>query len=758
MPNTPINKLTNPLLNKYDAPFGAVPFGKITAEDFMPALEAAIKIEKQAITQIKNTTDSPNFSNTILPMLIPENSELLDLNVEQVARIFYAVYNAETNDALREVAKKFAPAISNFSNDKILDQELFFKIKVAYEGRKNDKSLGRKLNEEELRILEDIYQEFVRNGALLPPEKKQRLRIIDEKLSRLGTEFSDNVLKATNNFFLVLDKENEEEVKGLPIEVREMAQETAKSKGKEGKLVFTLDAPSYLPFMKYSENRSLREKLHRAYLTLASDGETDNRPKVLEIACLRHERAKLLGYPTHADFVLEKRMAENKQRVENFLEQLLNLARPFAIADIEELSDLQKRMHPKQQEVHPEQQKPHSKHEIHSPSKEVNQLMPWDFLYYSEKLKREKFNIDDEVLRPYFQLEKVLDGVFQIASRLYGLEFILAETEVGTGAGSEEGSGSCPGEGSGARGKIPVYHSEVKVYEVWERNEAGPTSNKKFIGLIYFDFFPRPGKRNGAWMEEIKDQFIFNGIDRRPHVGVVCNFTRPTPSRPSLLSWDEVQTLFHEFGHGLHGLLSECYYSYFSGTKVYWDFVELPSQIMENWCQEKESLDLFAIHCQTGQKISSELVEKIKKSSKFLEGYATVRQLMLGFLDMAWHATDPGAIVNSPAEVVNYERKAIAKAQILPVIDEANISCSYRHIFSGGYSSGYYSYKWAEVLDADAFEYFKEKGIFNQEVANSFRHNILSRGGTEHPMELFKRFRGKEPSLEPLLRRSGLTS
>ncbi|MBF0312578.1 MAG: M3 family metallopeptidase [Oligoflexia bacterium] len=679
------------LLQDFGTPYESIPFSKIKTEYFLPAIEESIVEAKQKIEQIKGASFNvtPTFENSVAAL------ERASRRVDQVAQIFFHLHSAESNEEIRNCAKQISPLLSNFANDILLDGVLFERIKRVWEKRFDDGLKG-----EDLKLTEEYYLDFVRNGALLDESKKQQLRKIDEKLAKEALIFSDRVLKANNKFTLEIS--SRDDLKGMPESLLEAALEMGKSKGKEGLYVFTLDAPSYMPFMQYAENRALREKMYRAYAGRAFlDEETDNRATIVEIANLRHERANLLGYKTHADFVLEKRMAGSVSAVTNFLNDLLEKSRPCGDKEMAELNEFKKRIHP-----------------------QVEGMYAWDFSFYTEKLKKEKFNIDDELLRPYFKLENVIDGVFEIAGKLFSLDFKEVKN-------------------------IPLYHQEVKTFEVYDNSKAGA-----FIGLFYADFFPREGKRNGAWMLSLKDQYREGGVDVRPHVGIVCNFTKPTVSRPSLLTLSEVTTLFHEFGHALHGLLSDCRYRYFSGTNVYWDFVELPSQIMENWVLEKECLDLFAKHFESGETIPKEYVERILAADKFHQGYATLRQLSFGLLDLSWHAYDPKGIkVDS---IVEHENRALEKTRVLPYVEGTNTSCAFSHIFSGGYSAGYYSYKWAEVLDADAFLYFKEKGIFNQEVAKKFKENILSRGGTEHPMELYKKFRGKAPTVDALLKRSGL--
>jgi peptidyl-dipeptidase Dcp len=679
-----VNSSVNPLLQTFGTKYGAIPFPEIKTEDYLPALEVALKTSRANIEKIRDNGTPPDFENTIVAL--ETATEASDL----VAEIYFNLLSAEADEAMHALAKEISPRLADFSNDILLDEKLFERVKAVYEKRS---SLG--LTPEQMKLLEKNYKGFVRNGGLLDATKKTKLRELDQELSKLSPQFSENVLKATYGFELEID--NESDLKGLPESAIEAAALTAKQKGKDGHWIFTLEAPSYVPFLTYAAKRELREKLWRAYNSRAYAGPHDNREILKRIATLRHERAVLLGFDAHADYVLQERMAEEAGRVKSFMERLQKVAKPAADREIDEVRALMKELDGR------------------------DDLMSWDFSYYAEKLKERKFKFNEEELRPYFKLENVIQGIFEHARRLYGLSFKALEG-------------------------IPVYHPDVKVFEVKDDTSGA------LVGLFYADFFPRPTKKQGAWMTPLREQGLFGGEVRRPHVAIVCNFTKPTPTKPSLLSFNEVRTLFHEFGHALHGLLSECTYRSVAGTNVYWDFVELPSQIMENWTLEKEALDIFAHHFETGTKIPAELTQKIKKSASFMAGYATVRQLMFGTIDMAWHAVDPSQV----KDVEAFENKALADLQVLPHVAGTAISTSFGHIFAGGYSAGYYSYKWAEVLDADAFEMFKERGLFNREVAQSFRKNILSKGGTAHPMELYKSFRGREPDPDALLRRDGL--
>ena len=671
--------MNNPLL----VPFDQAPFSKIQNEHFKPAFLQAIADAKKEIDAITQNSEPPTFANTV------EALDFAGQQLDRISSVFFNLNSAETNEEIQKIAQEISPLLSEFSNDITLNQELFQRIKTVYEERDT-----LKLNPEQYTLLEKKYKSFSRNGANLNDTDKKRLREIDSELSKLKLTFGENVLAETNKFEMLLT--HEEDVKGLPEGEKEAAAHLAESKGKKGWLI-TLDYPSYIPFMKYAENRELRKNLSLAFGSKGFHNDAlDNQENVLKIVTLRHERANLLGYPTHAHFVLEERMAETPEKVLEFLNELLKKAKPAAEREFAELEAFAKELD------------------------NIDQLQKWDSAYYSEKLKQKLFNLDDEKLKPYFKLENVINGVFKVAEKLFGLQF----KEVSN---------------------IEKYHEEVKTFEVYD-------DDNNFISLFYADFHPRPGKRGGAWMTSFKPQYTLNNINSRPHISNVCNFTRPTSKKPSLLTFNEVTPLFHEFGHALHGMLANTTYPSLSGTSVYWDFVELPSQVMENWCYEKEALELFAHHYETGELIPMELVEKIKDSSNFQEGMATVRQLSFGFLDMAWHGQDPTGIKNVKA----FEEAAFESTNLFPKTPETCMSTSFSHIFQGGYSSGYYSYKWAEVLDADAFAYFKQNGIFNREVAKKFKEHVLSKGGTENPMELYKRFRGAEPNIDALLERAGL--
>jgi len=670
----------NPLLED----FNTAPFSKISSTDYKPAIKEAIEICKQEIETIISNPEIPSFQNTT------EALEFTGQKLGRITSIFFNLNSAETSEAIQKIAQEISPWLSEFKNDMILNSALFTKVKSVYDTRG-----VLNLDSEQTMLLEKQYKGFSRNGANLNNEDKEKLRKIDTELSKLSLQFGENVLADSNAFKLHIT--DEKDLKGLPDGAKEAANLLAKNQNKEGWLI-TLDYPSYIPFITYAENRTLRKKLAIAFGKKGfQNNENNNEEIVLNIVKLRHQRANLLGYKTHAHFVLEERMAETPEKVLSFSEDLLRKAKPAALREFKNLESYAKKLDG------------------------INQLQKWDSAFYSEKLKKEIFNLDQEILKPYFQLENVIEGVFTVSNKLYDLTF----EEVFT---------------------IEKYHEDVKTYYV--KNTKG-----EFIAILYADFHPREGKRNGAWMTSYKSQQIKNNSNERPHISIVCNFTKPTETQPSLLTFNEVTTLFHEFGHALHGILANTRYSSLSGTSVSWDFVELPSQVLENWCYEKEALGLFAKHYQTGDIIPMEYVEKIKESASFHEGMQTLRQLSFGLLDMAWHG---GKTPENIVSVKEFETQAFSETQLYPDVKENCMSTAFSHIFQGGYSAGYYSYKWAEILDADAFEYFQEKGIFNKEVANKFKEHILSKGGTENPMVLYKRFRGKEPKPEALLKRAGL--
>ena len=676
--------MKNPLLMESSAPFGAPQFDKIENEHYLPAFEAAVAEAKAEIDAIVANEEEPTFENTI------EAMEYAGGTLNNVAGIFYAVMEAHTNDTLQEIAEQISPMLTEYSMYVSLNPVLFEKVKVIYEKRNE---LG--LDQDQMKLLEDNYKGFVRGGANLSDEDKELYSKWSEELSLTTLQFSKNVLAATNAYTLHIT--DEADLAGLPEFVRTMAAETASEKGLEG-WAFTLDAPSYSPFLKYSENRELRKDIWTAYNTRALGGEFDNTEIVKKIVDLRIKIANILGYETYADYALETRMAKDKATVNEFIMNLLEPSMEFAKKDVADVFAYAKKN-----------------------GFEGKRLESWDFSYWSEKYQQAEYSLSAEELKPYFQLESCIDAVFGLATRLYGISF----TELNN---------------------VPVYHEDVKVYEVKDVDGS-------HLALFYADFFPRASKRGGAWMTSFRDQSIRNGVEYRPFITIVCNFTKPTADAPALITHDELTTFLHEFGHALHGIFAEGRYPSLTGTSVSRDFVELPSQIMENWAFEPEYLNSFAKHYQTGEPIPAELIEKIVAAKNSLAGYAQVRQLHYGYLDMAWHS-----LTELPSEgTVEFESKVLAPYAVMPAVEGAAFSGSFSHIFSGGYSAGYYSYKWAEVLEADAFSLFKEQGIFNTEVAASFRKNILSKGGAEDEAVIYRNFRGHDPQPEALMEKLGLT-
>lgn len=664
-------------------PFDFAPFSKIKKEDFLPAFEYGIAENQKEIDAIISNETTPTFENTI------EAFAYSGMQLERIASIFFNLNSAETDDDLQKIAQEVSPILSKFQNDVILNEKLFARIKEVYDTVNREQ-----LSEEQKTLLDKIYKNFTRNGALISEDKKERLRAISEKLALLSLQFGQNVLADTHAYQLHITDETK--LDGLPDGAKEAARQLAQSEEKEG-WIFTLDYPSYIPFMTYIKDRTLRKELAIAAGKKGfQSNDNNNEAIVLEIVKLKEERAKLLGYDTYAHFVLEERMAESPEKVFDFLNELLAKAKPAAQKEFEQLTTFAKE------------------------KDGIEQLEKWDGAYYSELLKQKLFDFDDEILKPYFPLQNVLNGAFEVANKLYGLSFKEVHN-------------------------IDTYHKDVQTFEVTDENND-------LVAILYTDFFPRKGKRNGAWMTSYKSQWKKDGKNERPHISIVCNFTPPTQTKPSLLTFNEVRTLFHEFGHALHGMLANTTYPSLSGTSVYWDFVELPSQIFENWVYEPETLALFAKHYQTGEALPTKYIDKIKESANFLEGLATIRQLSFGLLDMGWHTTSPDQI----KDVKTFEKEQFASTQLYPDVAENAMSTAFSHIFAGGYAAGYYSYKWAEVLDADAFAYFKENGIFNKEIATKFKEHILSKGGTEHPMLLYKRFRGQEPKPDALLKRAGL--
>jgi len=676
--------MNNPLLEKFDTPFESAPFTKIKNEHYKPAFEQAIALAKKEIDEITNNSEGPTFENTI------EAMELSGEKLGQISSIFFNLNSAETNDEMQKIAQEVSPLLSEFGNDVRLNEKLFERVKAVYEQKDSFN-----LTDEQAYLLEKKYKGFSRNGANLNNENKEKLRDIDKQLSMLSLQFGQNVLAETNNFQLNIT--DEKDLKGLPDYAIEQAKADAEEKNVTG-WVITLQAPSYIPFMQYAENRELREKLFKANgIKAFQDNEYNNEENVKKIVALRHQRAQILGYSTHADYILEERMAKTPTTVLDFLNDLLTKAKPFAEKEIKELSEFAK--------------------EIDN----IDVLQRWDHAYYAEKLKQKKFSLSEEELKPYFQLENVTQGAFDVATKLFGITF----KEINT---------------------IDKYSDEVTTYEVLDKNG-------NFLSLLYADFFPRAGKRPGAWMTSFREASNVNGNNKRPHISIVCNFTKPTKDTPSLLTFQEVTTLFHEFGHALHGMLPNTVYESLAGTNVYWDFVELPSQFFENYCYEPEALKLFAKHYKTGEIIPQELIEKVKASASFMEGFQTLRQLSFGLLDMSYHGNNDNNLDNLQV----FEKDIFKQTDLYPEVDDNMMSTSFSHIFQGGYSSGYYSYKWAEVLDADAFAFFQETGIFNLETAQKF-YKLLSSGGTIEPMKLYEEFRGSKPTPDALLKRAGLAN
>lgn len=676
----------NPFFENTHTPHDTVPFDRIAVEHYAPAIRRGIECQNEEIDAIVNNLEPANFHNTILAL--EKSGQLL----HRVEVVFDNLLSAKTNDAMQELAKELMPLLSEHANNITLNERLFERVKTAYEQR-NDEPL----TAEQRKLTEDTYEGFVRSGANLQGADKEKYRELSRQLSLLTLQFSENNLKETNDYQLVLT--DEAQLKGLPQSAIDAAAETAREKQQEG-WVFTLHAPSYVPFLTYAADRDLRKEIYMAYNTKCTHANACNNLDIVkQLVNTRLALAQLLGYKDYATYKLERRMAQNSANVYHLLDQLLEAYKPTAQKEYAEVQALARE----------EQGADFT-------------LMPWDWGYYSQKLKDRKFNLNDEMLRPYFELENVKKGVFGLATRLYGITFQKNPD-------------------------IPVYHKDVEAFDVFDKDGS-------FLAVLYTDFHPREGKRSGAWMTSYKEQWIDEktGENSRPHVSLVMNFTKPTQDKPALLTFGEVETFLHEFGHSLHGMFANTTYASLSGTNVYWDFVELPSQFMENFAVEKEFLHTFARHYQTGELIPDELVQRIVDSRNFNAAYACLRQVSFGLLDMAWYTR------TTPFEgnVMAYEKQAWARAQILPSVEGTCMSTQFSHIFAGGYSAGYYSYKWAEVLDADAFSLFKKQGIFDQKTAFSFRENILSRGGTEHPMTLYKRFRGQEPTIDALLIRNGI--
>ncbi|MCU0293679.1 MAG: M3 family metallopeptidase [Thermoanaerobaculaceae bacterium] len=676
----------NPLLQEWKTPFGVPPFEAIKPEHFMPAFEAAMAAQRKEIDAIISSPQAPSFANTLEAM--DASGELL----ASVGNIFFALSGAETNDQLQAIAREMAPKLSAFQDDILLDEKLFARVKAVWDGRE-----GITLNPDQRMLLKKTFDGFVRGGANLAPAQKDRLRAVNADLASLGVRFGDNLLAQTNAYRLVIDKQ--EDLAGLPPSVVAAAADAARAAKLEGKWVFTLHSPSIWPFLQSSSERELRQQILTAYTTRANHGdEQDNKAIASTIAALRAEKARILGYATWADLVLDDSMARTPERVYGLLTQLW----PPALARArQEAADLQAQIKAEGQDF---------------------KLEAWDWRYYTEKVRKARYDLDEEEFKPYFELDRVRQGAFWLAGKLWGLQFV-------------------------ERHDIPRYHPEVKTFEVKDADGS-------LVGILLVDYHPRPGKRGGAWMNNYRDQWVRNGTDVRPIIGNVGNFTRPTGDVPALLTIDEVETLFHEFGHALHGLLSKCRYRSLSGTAVARDFVELPSQIMENWVLEPEVLKIYARHYKTGAVIPPALVEKLNKAKQFNQGFATTEYLAACFLDMDWHTL----LAPSEVNAAGFEKLALARIGLIPEIVSRYRTTYFNHIFGGGggYSAGYYSYVWAEVLDADAYQAFREKGIFDQATARAFRTNILERGASEDPMELYRRFRGREPSVEPLLAKRGL--
>ena len=669
--------MQNPLLENFNTKHHSAPFNEIKEEHFLPAFQELIKISEKEIDDIVENKEEPSFENVIEALAY--SGEKLDV----VSSIFFNLNSAETNDEIQKIAQEVSPLLTEFSAKISQNEKLFSKIKKVYEEQQKYQ-----LNEEQQMLLSETYKGFVRSGALLNETDKEKFKEISIELSKKSLQFGQNVLAETNNYFKHIT--DEKELAGIPEAILQQFREDAKERNLEG-FVVTLQYPSYIPFMTYAENRELRKELALANGKKSfSNNEFDNQNLIKEIITLKQEKAQLLGYKNYADYVLEERMAKSPDQVTSFLNELLEKARPYAEKEIEELKTLAK-------------------------ADGIEEMQSYDHAFYAEKLRKQKFDIDDEELKPYFQLEKVQEAVFGLAKKLFGLDFVEST-------------------------EIQKYHEEVKTYEIFE--------NGVFKALLYVDYFPRKGKRAGAWMTSFKNQFRKNGENSRPHISVVCNFSKPTSDTPSLLTFQEVTTLFHEFGHALHGVLADTTYPNLSGTSVKWDFVELPSQFLENFCYEPEFLKTFAKHYKTGEVLPDEKIQKISDSKNFMEGYQTLRQLGFGLLDMAYHSN-----ADKVGDIKTFETEETKATNLYPSNPETAMSTSFSHIFQGGYSAGYYSYKWAEVLDADAFQYFKENGIFNPEIAAKYKV-LLSSGGTKDPMELYKNFRGSEPKVESLLKRA----
>ena len=670
--------MNNPLLEPFKTDFESTPFSEINIEHFIPALETIIKSAIHEIEKISNQNEVPTFSNTI------EAVESCGFLVERNTSLLFNLNSAKTSESIQRVTQEAAPLLTKFQNDIRLNDNLFYRIRYVYQNEVREK-----LNTEQITLLEKEYKSFVRNGALLNKNDKEKLRNLDTQLAKLSLTFGENVLADSQSYELQIDDESK--LKGLPPAIIEMAKSLAKQKGKKG-WIFTLDYPSYVPFITYAEDRELRKEICLAYGERGFKENSNNNTKIiLNIVKLRQERAELLGYNSHADFVLEERMAASVTNVKEFLDDLSKKALPIAQKEWKKMSDFAEK------------------------DLDILKLEKWDTAFVAEKLKKNELKLNEQELKPYFPLDSVLNGLFKIVGLLYEIEFKETKT-------------------------LEVYHEEVRVFEVYRK--------EKFYALLYTDFYPRIGKRSGAWMTSYRSQ----SKDQRPHISIVCNFPKPTEKQPSLLTFHEVTTLFHEFGHAIHGILANTNYSSLSGTNVFWDFVELPSQIMENWCYQEEAIKIFSRHYKTNKSLPKKYIDKIKNASYFQQGLQTIRQLSFGYLDLSYHNGDVSKIVN----IKEHEKNQIKNLQFTNDNPQNCMSTAFSHIFQGGYAAGYYSYKWAEVLDADAFELFLEEGVFNKKIANKFLKNILSKGGTDHPMKLYKKFRGKTPDPSALLRRAGI--
>lgn len=684
-------------MNPFYTTYEHIPFDKITEADYEPAMMKGIEEEDWEIEQIIKNPDVPTFENTI---------EALDSTGELLAKVtgvFFNLLSAETTDFMDELAQKMSPILSEHSNNITLNEGLFHRVKTVYEDHSADNFI--RLNAEQKMLLTKCYENFVRNGANLPKDKKELLRKLSAELGVLSLQFSQNKLKDTNDFILHIT--DDADLEGLPESALDLAKQTAKEKNMDG-YVFTLQAPSYTPFLTYSARRELRRKMYMAYNTMCTHDNANNNVEIVgKIVNLRHEMARLLGFNTYADYVLVHRMAEKTENVYTLFNNLIEAYMPTAKKEVKEVENLyyqEKRLNPND-----------------LAADDLRRFMPWDFPFYANKLKESKFNINSEMLRPYFELSKVKQGVFGLATRLYGITFHKNPN-------------------------VPVYHPDVEAYDVIDQDG-------RYLALLYCDFHPRTSKKSGAWMTSFKEQWKDKkGNNSRPQVSIVMNLSKPTDTKPALLTMGEVETFLHEFGHSLHGIFANTTYRTLSGTNVYWDFVELPSQFMENYSIEKDFLNTFATHYETGDPIPQDLLDRITASRNFNVAYACMRQVSFGLLDMAFYTMTE----NFHANLIDFERQAWHRTQLLPQVDNTCMTVQFSHIMAGGYSAGYYSYKWAEVLDADAFSLFKERGIFDKETAHSFRENILSRGGTEHPMVLYKRFRGQEPTIDALLHRNGI--